>query len=175
MTRPTRVRFRPRRTRYAAWAAALVWLAVSVALAVTVEGTVGHGRELVGVADRVALVGLGVIGAVALLALGRPLVEAGPHHLRVRNIFGGHHLPWRAVRAVRFDRDSPWATLELHDDEVVSVLAVQAVDREYALAAVDALRRLHAAARRGAGSVDSSGSGRSRDSGDSSDSGDRSG
>jgi hypothetical protein len=50
------------------------------------------------------------------------------------------------VRAVRFDRNSAWAMLELHDDETVAVHALQAVDKEYAVDGVRALRALHTAA-----------------------------
>ncbi len=49
------------------------------------------------------------------------------------------------VRAVRFDRNSPWAQLELHDDEQVSIHALQAADKEYAVDGVRTLRALHAA------------------------------
>ena len=48
------------------------------------------------------------------------------------------------VRAVRFGRGAPWATLELQDDDVVSVMAVQAADKEYAVEAIRVLRALHA-------------------------------
>jgi len=47
---------------------------------------------------------------------------------------------------VRFDRNSPWAQLELHDDEQVSIHALQAVDKDYAVEGVRKLRALHSAA-----------------------------
>ena len=34
------------------------------------------------------------------------------------------------MRAVRFDRDSPWASLELHDDDMVPWSRSQAADKE---------------------------------------------
>ena len=46
-----------------------------------------------------------------------------------------------------FERSQPWLGLELENDETVSVLAVQRVDKHHALAAVQALRQLHAAGR----------------------------
>jgi len=49
--------------------------------------------------------------------------------------------------AVRFDRGSPWVALDLYDDDVISVMAVQAADKEYALDTVRTLRRLLAASR----------------------------
>ena len=35
---------------------------------------------------------------------------------------------------MRFDRGAPLASLELQDDELVTVVALQAVDKEHALA-----------------------------------------
>jgi hypothetical protein len=64
----------------------------------------------------------------------------------VRNLLGFYDLPWEVVRAVKFNRGAPWVTLELEDDDVVAVLAVQAADKEYALRAVRGLRALHEAA-----------------------------
>ena len=50
------------------------------------------------------------------------------------------------VRAVRFERGQSFATVELLDDDLVTIVALQIVDKEYALAGVRALRALHAAA-----------------------------
>jgi hypothetical protein len=144
---PPPVLIRPQLTRIIAWVAAAVFLLTSVWLAAALQGSLTGGRELVGPADRVAMVGLGVIAALAVLLFTRPLVEADADGLRVRNIVGGYQLGWGQVREVRFDRDSSWATLELYDHDVLAVLAVQAVDAERAVAAVRALRDLHAAHR----------------------------
>lgn len=143
--RPGYIRIRPRRIRQVAWVAAVVVVAAGVALAAALSGPVNQGRAVFGTADRVALVGLGVIGAAVLLTLTLPLVEADADGIRVRNIAGGCQVSWGVVRAVRFDRGSSWATLELQDDDVIGVLAIQAVDKERAVAAVRALRALHAA------------------------------
>lgn len=142
------VRFRPRRIRRVVWVAATVTLLAGVGLAVALRGSPGTGQAAFGTADRFALVGLGLIGAAALLTLARPLVEADGEGIRVRNVIGDTRLPWAAVRAVRFEHGASWASLELPDDEVISVLAVQAVDKEYAVAAVRALRARHAADQR---------------------------
>ena len=138
------VQIRPRRIRIAGRIAAVVCVLASIALASALSGSVAGGPELFGPADRVATVGLGVVGALAVLALGRPVVTADGQGVRVRNIIGGADLPWNVVRAVRFERGASCASLELHDDDVVMVQAVQAVDKEHAVAAVRALRSLHA-------------------------------
>lgn len=145
---PDLVRVRPWRIRVVAWAAAVVVVIASVALAVAMPGGTVTAATGFGTADRLGVVGLGLIGAAALLLLTRPLVEADRRGVRVRNLLGEVTLPWQVVRAVRFEPGASWATLELHDDEVLGVLAVQAMDKERAVAAMRQLRALHAASRR---------------------------
>jgi hypothetical protein len=139
------LRTRPHKTRIASWIGAVVCVLAAVALSAALSGPVAGGPELFGPADRMATIGLGLIGALAVLALGRPLVEADRDRIRVRNILGGVELPWSVVRAIRFERGASCASLELHDDDVVAVQAIQAVDKERAVAAIQALRELHAA------------------------------
>jgi hypothetical protein len=95
--------------------------------------------------DKYAMVILGLLIAAGILLFARPRVTADEQHIVVRNIIGGYDLPWEVVRAVKFDRGSPWASLELADDDVVTVLALQAADKEYAVTGVRALRSLLAA------------------------------
>lgn len=65
--------------------------------------------------------------------------------MRVRNIIGSYELPWEVVRGIRFDRGAPWAALELYDDDLLPVVALQAADKQHAVDGVRALRRLHQA------------------------------
>jgi len=97
--------------------------------------------------DQFAIVGLGLVTAAGLVFLGRSRVDADAAGVRVRNVVVHHQLPWQAVRAVRFERKSPWASLLLENGDEVSLLAVQAVDREHAVRAVVGLRALRTAAR----------------------------
>jgi hypothetical protein len=97
--------------------------------------------------DQVAMVGLGLVIAAGVLFLGRSRVDAYADGVRVRNVVVHHRLPWQAVRAVRFERKSPWASLLLENGDEVSLLAVQAVDGERAAVAIEGLRALHARAR----------------------------
>jgi hypothetical protein len=100
-----------------------------------------------GVVDQVAIGGLGLILGVGIGLLGRSRVDADADGIRVRNVAMTRELGWRSVRAVRFDRKSAWASLLLENGDETSLLAVQAVDREHAVRAVEGLRALHAAAR----------------------------
>jgi hypothetical protein len=137
------VKARPQRLRKVCWGAALVIVAFFTAVGTALRGdTEGGGAFSAG--DQAAMVGLGLLFAGAVLLLTRPRVEADERGIRVRNVVGGYDLPWSLVARVRFDDGSPWASLELLDDETIAVLAVQANDKDYAVAAVRGLRRLHA-------------------------------
>jgi hypothetical protein len=100
-----------------------------------------------GVVDQVAIGGVGLVLGCFIAWLGRSRVDADAESVRFRNVALTHELPWQAVRAVRFDRKSSWASLLLENGDELSVLAVQAADREHAVRAVEGLRALHAAAR----------------------------
>lgn len=137
--------FRPRRIRWVAAGLAVAVVLLFTVLSFGLHGSTGDTMGQFRRGDQGAMVGLGVLIALGILAFTRPRVTADAEHIRVRNVVGGYDLPWAAVRAVRFDRNSPWATLELHDDETVSVHALQAADKEYAVEGVRALRALHSA------------------------------
>jgi hypothetical protein len=97
--------------------------------------------------DQVAVAGLGLVLGAGIGFLGRSRVDADASGVRIRNLMGGRELSWSSVRAVRFDRKSPWASLLLRNDDEVALFAVQAVDKERAVRAVEGLRALLAAAR----------------------------
>jgi hypothetical protein len=99
------------------------------------------------------MVGLGLLGAAGILAFTRPRVEADRHGIRVRNVIGSYALPWDVVRAVRFGRGAPWASLELVNDDLLAVMAIQAADGEHAVEAVRQVRALHAGHRVSGGSA----------------------
>jgi hypothetical protein len=92
--------------------------------------------------DQVAMVGLGLALGAGVLLVGRSRVDADAEGIRVRNVVMNHELPWSAVRAVRFNEHSPWATLVLANDDELAVSAVQAADGDRALVAVRGLRAL---------------------------------
>ena len=139
--------FRPRKIRRFAWVLAPIVVVFSIVLGLALGGETGENGGVFQPSDQIAMVALGLIGAAALLIFTRPKVEADEHHIKIQNVVGGYDLPWEVVRAVRFDRRSTCLTLELEDDDVVMVFAVQAADKEYAVEAARALRALHAANR----------------------------
>jgi preprotein translocase subunit SecD len=97
--------------------------------------------------DQVAMIVLGLVLGAGILLLARARVDADLSGLRVRNILASHRLTWDMVREVRFERSSPWATLLLANGEELGLLAVQASDKERAVAAVEGLRALLEATR----------------------------
>lgn len=143
---PDVVTLRPQKARLVCGIAAAAVLVVFTLVATALTGPMGEGPGVFRAGDQVAMIGLGVLAALGILALTRPRVRADARGIRVRNVIGGYDLPWSVVRAVRFERGAPWASLELLNDDVVAVMAVQATDKEYAVTGVRALRALHAAA-----------------------------
>jgi len=137
------VQSRPQRLRKVCAASAVVVVVVFAVIGLLLRRG-SAGGVVFTVADQVAMVGLGVVLAGVILLLARPRLDADETGLRVRNILTSYELPWQVVREVSFSTNSPWATLELADDDTVALLAVQAADGERALQTVRALRRLHA-------------------------------
>ncbi|MFG3421601.1 PH domain-containing protein [Micromonospora sp. NPDC049460] len=145
MSETETIRLRPRRIRVVCWTSAAVLLVVFSLVATSLTGATGNGYGSFQRGDQVAMVGLGVFGALGFLLFTRPRVEADGRGVRVRNVLGSYELPWEVVRGVRFDRGAPWASLELHDDDLLPMVALQAADKELAVEGVRALRRLHQA------------------------------
>jgi hypothetical protein len=133
---PPRVSAVPRRLRL------VCALGAAVVVAAMTVGVVEFGWV-----DQVAIIGVGVCLGAGILTFGRSRVDADASGVAVRNLFVRHVFPWSAVRAVRFDRHSSWASLALTNGDEVSVLAIQAGDREHAVRAVEGLRALLARAR----------------------------
>ncbi len=146
VTEATRVvRARPRKATTIARVMAGAVVVIFTAIGVALHGKTDSGTGVFRTGDQIAMVGVGVLGALGILLFTRPRVEADARGIRVRNLIGGYDLPWEVVRSVQFGRGAPWATLELQDDDLVSMMAVQAADKQYAVATVRALRALLAA------------------------------
>lgn len=146
MNVPDQVVVRPRRLTRVCWGVAVLTLVGFAGVAVAL-GTGTDGEAAFRLSDQIAMFGLGVLIALGVLAFTRARVVADVREIRIRNVLGDKVLPWQVVQAVRLDDGSPWASLELHDDETVALLAVQANDGEQAVQAVLELRRLLAASR----------------------------
>ena len=125
----------------------LVIALVFAVLATLLSGPTGGSDDAVfQPGDQIAMIVLGLLAGAAILLFTRPKVVADERHIKIQNVLGGYDLPWSVVRRIRFDKGNPWVSLELEDDDVVAVMAVQAADKEHAVASVRALRALMAAA-----------------------------
>lgn len=133
---------RPRRVRVVAVVSAVVLIAVFTVVAVLLRET--PTGVFFRVSDQVAMMLLGVLLAGAALLFARPRLRADADGIEVRNLLGARRLPWELVLAVSFPDGTPWARLELPDDEYIAVLAIQAADRQHAVRALRELRALHA-------------------------------
>ncbi|WP_203904949.1 PH domain-containing protein [Virgisporangium aliadipatigenens] len=137
---------RPRRIRLLVFVFAPIIVVVFTLISFSLHGTINDQGAVFETADHWAMIILGVVVALVSLIFARPSVRADAEGIRVQNLLGSYDVPWSIVRAVKFNRGSSWAMLDLHDDDVLAVLAVQAADKEYAVDVVRRLRALHAAA-----------------------------
>lgn len=142
-----RVDAQARKAKKVAQISAALVVVIFTGVAFTLRGKTDSGRSEFHVEDQIAMILLGLVAAAAVLMFIRPRIIADSDGVRVRNLLAWKYFPWSVIAAVRFDRGSPWVALDLQNDDVISVMAVQATDKDYALDTVRALRRLLAASR----------------------------
>jgi hypothetical protein len=142
---------RPHMTSYFAYIAAVIvaagLIAVGFLLKIRSTGVFFH------TSDQVAMAGLGIVIAAVILLLTRPRLRVGRSGVSVRNLFGDRLIAWSEVVDVSFPRGARWARVDLPDDEYIPVMAIQAVDRQRAVQAMDAVRALMARYRPACGSA----------------------
>jgi len=137
---------RPRKLALVCWGLA-VFVLIAFALVAVALGSGEPGEVTFRLPDQLAMFGIGVLTAIGLLGFTRARVEADLEGIRVRNVLGEKLLPWGVVQGVRLDDGSPWASLDLHDDDTIALFAVQSNDGEQAVQAVLDLRALLRASR----------------------------
>jgi hypothetical protein len=94
-------------------------------------------------ADQVGLIGVGLLfGVLIMVAAARPRVRVDQNGISVRNMIGHRDYGWPVIQRVSFHEGAQWPSLELADDESYPIMAIQAMDRERALAALQRLRAL---------------------------------
>jgi hypothetical protein len=129
---------RPHLTPLFAYGAAFVILAAHIAGGLMLK--IGSTGVVFQTADQVAMGLLGVLLAGMVLLLARPRLRIGSAGFSVRNLLGDKLIPWQDVVGVSFPAGSRWARIDLPDDEYIPVMAIQAVDRERAVDAMDSVR-----------------------------------
>lgn len=131
---------RPHLTPYFAYGAAILILAAHVVVGVLLKAR--STGVVFQTADQYAMAGLGVVIAGAVLLFARPRLRVGKNGLAVRNMLGEKLIAWSDVVGVSFPMGARWARVDLPDDEYVPLMAIQAVDKERAVAAMDRVRDL---------------------------------
>ncbi|MGB5110522.1 MAG: PH domain-containing protein [Mycobacterium sp.] len=131
---------RPHLTPYFVYGASFLIAAAHIAVGFLLK--VGSSGVVFRTADQVgiALVGITLAGLILLLARAR--LRAGPSGIAVRNTLGYKLIPWSDVADVSFPVGARWARVDLADDEYTPVMAIQAVDKDRAVRAMDELRSL---------------------------------
>ena len=132
---------RPRRATWMAIVLAAVVLGVFVVVTLALRQSNTGVRF--GLSDQIAMMGVGVLLSAAFMLFAVPRVRADASGIEVRNVLVGRKFAWSEVLSVSFPDGASFARLELPEDEYYGVLAIQAVDRERAVLAVRALRKLH--------------------------------
>jgi hypothetical protein len=141
--------FRPRRMRLAAYAAAGLIAVVGIVVAALDKNSSGAYMRVV---DQIAWGGIAVlIAAAILILLTRPRVRVGPSGVQVRNVLEARLIPWSDVVDIWFPPGRRWARVDLEAHEYVPLVAVQSVDRDAAVSAMDTMRDLMSRYRPGPG------------------------
>ncbi|OBK12282.1 PH domain-containing protein [Mycobacterium asiaticum] len=129
---------RPRLTPMFAYVAAFLILAAHIVVGLLLK--TGSTGVVFQTADQVAMAVLGVVLSGAVLLLTRPRLRVGAAGVSVRNLLGDRLIRWPELVGVSFPAGSRWARVDLPDDEYIPVMAIQAVDKERAVDAMDAVR-----------------------------------
>jgi Bacterial PH domain len=134
------VELRPHRTLFFVYAAAFVIAAVHSAVGFLLK--IRSSGVIFQTADQVAIAVLGLVIAGVVLLFARPRLRVGPAGMSVRNLLGDKLIGWPDVVGVSFPAGSRWARIDLPDDEYIPVMAIQAVDKDRAVDAMDTVRSL---------------------------------
>jgi hypothetical protein len=135
------VEIRPHLTPYFAYGAAALILAAHITVGALLK--ISSTGVIFQTADQVAIAMLGVVIAGVMLLFARPRLRVGEQGIAVRNLLTYRLIPWSDVVDVSFPRGARWARVDLPDDEYVPVLAIQAVDKDRAVGAMDSVRRVY--------------------------------
>jgi hypothetical protein len=134
------VELRPHLTPIFVYTAAFLVATVHIAVGFLLKN--GASGVIFQTADQVAMAGLGLVIAGFVLLFARPRLRVGAAGLSVRNLLGERLVPWSDVVDVSFPVSARWARIDLPDDEYIPVMAIQAVDKERAVDAMDTVRAL---------------------------------
>jgi hypothetical protein len=131
---------KPHLTPYFAYGAAFAIAAAHIAVGFLLK--VGTSGVIFQTSDQVAIAILGLIIGALVLLFARPRLRVGASGIAVRNLLTYRLIPWSDVVGVSFPQGARWARVDLPDDEYVPAMAIQSVDKERAVEAMDDVRAL---------------------------------
>jgi Bacterial PH domain len=134
------VELRPHRSPLFIYAAAFLIAAVHIVVGLLLK--IKSSGVIFQTSDQVAMALLGLIIAGCVLLFARPRLRVGPPGISVRNLLGYKLVPWSEVVGVSFPAGHRWARIDLPDDEYIPAMAIQAVDKDRAVDAMDTVRSL---------------------------------
>jgi hypothetical protein len=134
------VELRPHRTPLFAYVAAFLIAGALIAVGLLLK--MNSSGVIFQTSDQVAMAVLGLVIAGGVLLFARPRLRVGPPGISVRNLLGDRLVPWSEVVGVSFPAGHRWARVDLPDDEYIPVMAIQAVDKDRAVDAMDTVRSL---------------------------------
>jgi Bacterial PH domain len=134
------VELRPHWTPLFAYAAAFLIATLHIVVGLLLK--MNSSGVIFQTSDQVAMAVLGLIIAGGVLLFARPRLRVGPQGISVRNLLGDRLVPWSEVVGVSFPAGHRWARVDLPDDEYIPVMAIQAVDKDRAVDAMDTVRSL---------------------------------
>jgi hypothetical protein len=131
---------KPHLTPYFAYGAAFIIAVAHIAVGFLLK--VGSSGVIFQTSDQIAMGVLGIVIGGLVLLFARPRLRVGPSGVAVRNLLTERVIPWSAVVGVTFPEGARWARVDLPDDEYVPLMAIQAVDKDRAVVAMDRVRTL---------------------------------
>lgn len=132
---------KPHLSPYFVYAAAFLIAAAHIAVGVLLKISPNSG-VIFKTSDQVGIALVGIVIAGVVLMFARPRVRAGAVGVEVRNVLGPKLIPWSEVVGVSFPPGAQWARLDLEDYEYEPLMAIQTVDKQRAVDAMDALREV---------------------------------
>ena len=134
---------RPRLMTRIGWSCAAFVFATFVVVALVMQHA--NAGASFGDKDQIATALIGFILGGLFVMLTRPALVADREAVRLRSFLGGYRVvPWDLVMRVEFPGNVRFARIVLPGEETLAIYAIQRLDREYAVEAMRALRRLHA-------------------------------
>ncbi|ALG84756.1 PH domain-containing protein [Gordonia phthalatica] len=134
--------YRPRWMKRAALVAVAIVMIIHVTFGLLLD--ISYTGVNVDWADKLSLIGVGVLISAVILYLTRARIRVGPQGIGVLNLVSERVFGWDEVLGLEYPEKGSWARLVFPSDEHIPVMAIQARDGELAVDAMNRIRELGA-------------------------------